>query len=95
MPNKYEQHSLVRLQATFKNAALTLTDPTTVSIKLTLPDRSVTTYVYGTDSEVVKDSTGVFYLDLICDTAGIHKYHYHGTGAVQASKSGELWVLEE
>jgi hypothetical protein len=95
MTNKYEQHSLVRLKATFRNAALALTDPTTVSIKITLPDKSATTYVYGTDSEVVKDSTGVYYMDFSCDTAGIHKYHWHGTGAVQAAKSGEFWILEE
>lgn len=64
----------------------TLTDPTTITFTVKLQDRdsTATAYVYGTDSEVTKASTGIYELSL---TPGEGTWHVHvqGTGSVQAA----------
>lgn len=40
-------------------------DPASVVFKTKVGSGNVTTYTYGTDAEVVKSSTGVYYLDVV------------------------------
>ena len=83
----------VRLTCTFRNAAGTKADPTGVSFKKKVHKTGTpTTFVYGTDAEVVKSGTGVYYIDVAFAEAGTHFFKWYGTGAVQAAKSVELEV---
>jgi hypothetical protein len=49
-----------RWVAQFKDEDGVLFDPDDVNFEVTDPDGDVTTYVYGTDPEVTKVSTGVY-----------------------------------
>jgi hypothetical protein len=82
---------VVRLTATFTNAAGTLADPTVVTLEWRV-GTTTTTWVYGTDDEVVKDSTGVYHADLPIEVASRHYYLWTGTGAVQAAEENSFRV---
>jgi hypothetical protein len=92
--DSYQIGDCVRLSASFRALATgALTDPTTVTFKTKVGESgAVTTYVYGTDAELVKDSTGVFHVDLPFTQAGTHYYRFVGTGAVKAAVEDELEV---
>jgi len=77
------QGTRVRVTATFTAlGASTPSDPTTVTFKVKPPDvgATVETYVYGVDSEVVRSSAGVFYLDVTCTTRGVWWVQGKGSG---------------
>ena len=57
--------SAVRFSVVIKDSAGTLVDPTTLQFTLINPAGIGTTYVYLTDSELIKDSTGNFHIDFI------------------------------
>ena len=66
----YEYGSSPTITATIKNAAGTLVDPATLTFKFKQETGATTTYVYGTDAELVKSVTGVYYVELLCDGGG-------------------------
>jgi len=90
--NQYQRGDLVRTTATYTNTGGTATDPTTVTATITTPAGVATAYVYGTDSEVVKGTTGVYYVDVTCDLAGLWVARWVGTGAV-AQADFETWYV--
>lgn len=79
-----------RLSAAFTDAAGTAADPGGVQFKLKSPSGAVTTYVYGTDAEVVKDSTGNYHVDWLIAAAGRHYYGFYGITSGQAVAEGEF-----
>ena len=95
MANTYDLGDVVRLTGTWtdplnSDAAL---DPTAVNLSIRNPAGTVTTYVYGDDAELVKSSTGVYYLDLDLDTAGIWHYRFFSTGTGKAAEEEYLTVI--
>lgn len=60
--------NLVKVQATFKDMDGVKRDPADVSVTRQKPTGAPETFVYGTDPEVVRASTGVYYL--LNDTTG-------------------------
>ena len=58
----------------------TLTDPSTVSLIVTPPTGSPTTYTYP--ATLTKLQTGVFYKDVTPNAAGTWTYAWAGTGTV-------------
>jgi hypothetical protein len=94
--NEYHVGDLVRLTATFTNAAGSATDPTTVTclVKLRHVHGAATqsyTYAGGT---VIKDATGVYHVDVSPTTEGTWDYRWIGTGTVQAADEGAFRVPE-
>lgn len=55
------------------------TDPSTVSLTVTKPDGTATTYTYAA-SQITKTGTGVYTKDVTCDVAGLWVYAWVGTG---------------
>jgi hypothetical protein len=53
-----------------------------------------TTYVYGTNDEVVKDDTGEYHVNVTPDDDGTWHYRWEGTGANAAAAEGEFLVRE-
>ena len=53
-------------------------DPNTIRFKVRSPDSTVTTYVYGTDPEVVRNGTGDYHLLLRPDAAGTWRWRLEG-----------------
>lgn len=74
-------------------AGTTVTDPSTVTFILTKPDGVLVSYTYGVDAELVKDSTGTYYVDITYDQKSRHVIKWTGTGNVQLSESVETYVL--
>lgn len=76
----------------FINSAGDLADPTTVTLRWRVAGGPETTWVMGTDSQVVRDSVGVFHADIPVVAAGLHYFRWVGTGAVAAAKEGTFSV---
>jgi len=94
---------IIRVTTTpgFMNAAGTLTDPTAVHLEwgyatsASAPATSVTKWVYGVDSQIVKESTGLYHADIPLARSGRLRYRWEGTGAVTAAAEGFVDVVTE
>jgi uncharacterized protein YfaS (alpha-2-macroglobulin family) len=74
-----------RAIAEFRDFAGVLTDPTTVTVKVRKSDGTNFTKVYVTDSEVIKESTGIYHIDIATDVHGVWTIRWEGTGTVKAA----------
>lgn len=90
--NSYHIGDLRRIAGAFKNDAGTATDPTTVRFEFLTPAGVKTTYVYPTNAQLVKDSTGNYHVDLTLTEAGLWFYRWEGEGAVHEADEGEFMV---
>jgi hypothetical protein len=70
----------------FRNFDGVLTDPQTVKVSIKPPNSPVVTKIFGTDTEVVKDSDGLFYIDIDANAAGqwAVRWFSEGTGKAAA-----------
>ena len=80
----YRVGDLVRITGTWTNAAGTAVDPDAVVVSYKPPSGTTTTLTYGVDAEVVKDSTGVYHVDIDADETGTWGYKFQSTGTGQA-----------
>lgn len=81
----YQVGDLVRATGTFTNAAGTATNPDAVLCEYRDPSGNLTDFEYGVDAELVRDSTGVYYVDIDADEAGWWHYRFWSTGTGQAA----------
>lgn len=86
MANAYDRGDLVRLSATFTDAAGAVADPTTVVLRLLAPDGTAST------PATVKDSVGVYHYDLSITATGYWSYRWEGTGTVQTAEESQLYA---
>lgn len=91
--NTYQVGSLVTLSAAFDVAGVA-TNPTATTFRIREPSGTVTTYLYGSDNELVRDSAGRFHVDWSATEAGEHRVHWQGTGAAQGAAFGAFMVEE-
>ena len=91
----YDLGDTRRLSAAFTVAGNSppATDPTTLTFKMREPDGTVTTYVYVTDAEVVRDSLGNFHVDWLLAQVGRHTYRWVDTGTAAEADTGEFECL--
>jgi hypothetical protein len=68
------------------------TDPTTITVLHRNPSGTLTTWVYGTDAEVVKNATGQYHADIDIDEAGRWWYRWVGTGTAQAAEESSFLI---
>lgn len=87
----YDKGDLLRVSASFTDEDGDPVDPTTVTVKAKI-GTTVTSYVYGADSEVVKDETGEYHADLDLDTSGIWWVRVESTGTGQAAAESSFRV---
>lgn len=92
-PGKIYVGSVQRLSINLQTTASVDTDPTTLTFKLLSPSGVTTTYVYGTDAQVVKTSTGDYYVDVIPDVAGRWHYRWVSTGTAAGAQEGNFVVM--
>lgn len=84
--SEFDKGTLVRCSVQFRNASNALADPTAVLFSFRAPGASsTTTYTYGTDAQLVKDSTGKYHVDLNGSTVGIWQTRFYSTGTGQAA----------
>jgi hypothetical protein len=87
--NTYDIGAVVRSSVAFTDLAGTAVDPGGVTFKMKSPLGTITTYVFPADTQVVKDSTGKYHVDVEPDRQGIWSVRWAGTGANKsASESG-------
>ena len=92
--NTYDRADTVRLTATFTLDDV-VSDPGGVVFKVKDPDGNVATYTYGVDAAVVKDSTGVYYVDYeVAGLVGPYYYRMEGTAPVRAACEGAFAVRQ-
>ena len=89
----FKEGSQVRLTNTFKNAAGTEIDPTSVFFWWQTPAGVATTYTYGTNAELVRSSAGVYYVDLSLNEDGYWLWEFYSTGTGEAVDAGTIDVV--
>jgi len=80
-----------RLTVTFTSGGVPV-DPDALTVKVRNPANEVTTYVYGVDAEVVRDSIGVYHVDVSVDRSGTWRHRWEGTGSNQAAGESSFEV---
>lgn len=90
--NVYQKGDLARCAASFTDSGGSALDPTGVSFTVTTPAGVSTTYVYGTDAALVKDSSGHYHVDVNANARGVWFYRWFSTGTGQAAEQGEFSV---
>jgi len=87
-----EKGDEVRVTVTFDSGG-TPRDPTTVTFKIVLPHGlSPVTYVYGTDVQLIRDGVGIYHVDWLTTVQGNAPWSMRGTGAVQRTAIGAIYV---
>jgi hypothetical protein len=86
----HEIGDTVRLSTTFTVGGVP-TDPTDVSLVIRSPDGTSVTEDYN-PGDIVRDSAGVFHLDLVVTLAGIYAWKWEGTGTAAGVDEGTFTV---
>lgn len=96
MANSYQIGDAVRVSTStvFTDASSTAFDPDVVRGKFKDPSGNITTYVYGTDSELVKDATGEYHFDVSVDEAGTWYYRIEGESSAGAAQGADEGTFE-
>lgn len=82
----------VRLSAAFTDIDELPSDPGGVRFTVREPGGVRTSYVYGSEAELVKDSTGNYHVDWLTTKPGRHRYGFYGITSGQAVDEGEFLV---
>jgi hypothetical protein len=91
MINLYKKGQKVRCSVDFRVDEV-LTDPSIVNFKFKKPSGGLTMWVYGTDIAVVRESTGLYYADVITDEKGEWSFRFEGTGICTAVEEASFNV---
>ncbi len=95
MANKiFDIGDAVRLFGSFSDIDFVPIDPSTVTFRIRDPAGIQTTYVYSA-SQVVKQDTGVYYVDYLVNTIGIHNWKFLGTGSGQVMTQDQFDVSSD
>ncbi len=88
------QGAVVRIKGNFLNPAGAAADPTTVTFKVESEAGDIDdTWVYGVGANIVKVSTGVYYLlQDTSDQSGVYSWSVVGTGTVAGAQQGQFYV---
>jgi hypothetical protein len=88
----YDLGDIVRVTGTWTDSGGTATDPGTVTFTYTDPSGTATTLTYVTDAEVVKSSTGVYYVDVTANLEGTWFWRWVSTVSGAAADEGQFAV---
>ena len=69
-------------------------DPVTVECHISDPDGTKTSYVYGTDDELVRDETGLYHLELTPESVGEWTFRWETTSPDTACRDRTFTVVE-
>lgn len=94
--NRYDEGDTIRINATFRDAADVLTDPTTVELRVLQADGTQQVYRYPTpapdESAIPHDSTGTFHVDYLATVPGATWRRWVSTGAVAGADEDYFYV---
>jgi hypothetical protein len=89
--NTYDVGDRATLSVTFAVDSVA-TDPSTIVCTVKAPNGTVTTKTYGVGTELVKDGTGAYHLDVDITASGRWHYRWAGTGAAQGAEEASFVV---
>ena len=90
----YFKDQILRITAEFRDNNEDLADPTTIEFSYRVDHGDITEYKYGEeDAKIVRDSLGVYYIDLTLATSGNYAYHFIGGGAIENAIEDSFRVL--
>ena len=89
--NTYLQGQAPRFEVTFEVDGI-LTDPSSTTFRTRDPAGNVSSFVFGTDVELVRDSAGAFHLDLPLSIGGQWTVRWEGTGTAQGADEYTIQV---
>ena len=97
MVDRFQMGETVRLSAQFKTPKTAsppseLFDPTLVSLRIKYPDKTVQTFVFGTDAEVETEGVGLYFSRLSLDQEGT--YYWRWTGSSITSSGVQSGVFD-
>jgi hypothetical protein len=81
-----------RLSVSIVNANGGAADPGTLTLKVKAPSGTVTSYIYGTASEVVRDALGAFHADVLLSAAGRWCWRWETAAPNAGAIEGDLVV---
>lgn len=85
MPDTYAKGQIVRCEGKFEvEATRVLVDPATITFKAKSPTGVLTTYTTPA-SQIIKDATGKYHVDVNANTAGVWTYRFESSGTYQAA----------
>ena len=90
----YDKGDLVTCRGTFTDSDGNAQDPDAIYCKVTDPSGNTDSYQYGVDAELVRSSTGVYYVNVDADEVGVWYYRFYSTGAGQAAEESSFTVDE-
>jgi hypothetical protein len=88
----YDLGDVVRITGTWTDSGGTATDPGTIAFNYTDPNGAATSLTYPTDAEIVKSSTGVYYVDVTASLEGTWFWRWVSTGSGAAADEGQFAV---
>lgn len=91
--NRYRMGQIARCRGRFRDEDDVLQDPGTVYFHLIDPSENASTLTYGVDATLVKESTGVYYVDVAADEEGVFQYRFYSTGAYQTADEDQFEVV--
>jgi hypothetical protein len=94
IPGRIYQYSTVRIPVNFQDAAGADVDPDTIKFKLYAPDATITTYTYNTDAQLLRTSTGDYYVDVTPSLPGRWHFRWESTGTNKASAIEGSFVVQ-
>lgn len=72
------------LTVTFRNFAGTLTNPTTVVLRVRRDRDEEKEYEFGEDSEITRNSVGMYTAEFVIDEPGRYAYRWEGSGTLDS-----------
>lgn len=87
MKEKFLIGNVIVFSVEFKRDG-TLEDPTDVTLKIESPSQQVTTFIYGTDSELVRDAQGKYHCDFQPSEVGDWEWRWESTGNAASAIQG-------
>lgn len=93
-PGRNAVNTTVRLAVNFQDDNATDVDPATVTLKVMSPGGTLTSYLYGTDDEVVRIDTGDYYVDYVPAESGRWHYRWSSTGSATSIAIEGTFVVQ-
>jgi len=91
----YFKGQVLRVSVEFRDNAGDLADPTTIDFSWKVDFEDSDSYEYGTDPELVRDSLGLYYVDLTLSISGTYVYQYIAGGLIENAIEDSFLVITE
>lgn len=94
LANRYPFGQSIECSVVFADKSGVVADPEEVSFRWKGPDDTVQHYEYGTDEEIVRDSTGRYHVVIDAAASGEWWYGFFGSGSALVSDETRFMVKE-